>query len=85
MTNLQIRQLAASLDLEAIRYACGISCRRIALALGVPTSVVWRYEHGVTVPSGLLGIRYMRIMLALRNHLEVPEGDAADAGQEHAA
>lgn len=73
MTNLEMRDLAGTLDLAAIRRACGISCRRIAVALGVRTCVIWRYERGVTVPSGALGIRYLRIVAAMRNHAEIPE------------
>jgi hypothetical protein len=70
VTNLEMRRLARSMDLAGIRYACGFSCRQVARALGTHRCVVWRYEQGLTVPGGELGNRYMRIVLAMRNHLE---------------
>jgi hypothetical protein len=83
MTNLEMRRLAASLDLAGIRRACGFSCRQVALALGAPTCVVWRYEQRLTVPSGHLGIRYLRIIRGMRNHLEVSMA-AVKAGEDQA-
>jgi len=84
MTNLEMRQFAASEDLAAIRRACGIVGARIARAIGVPPCVIYQYEAGTKRPVGQQGARYLRIMLALRNHLEA-EADDADGERECAA
>ena len=73
MTNLEMRQLAASLDLRAIRKACGFSTIRIAKALGTEPHIVSQYERGQHIPRGQLGNRYLRIVQAMRNHAEIPE------------
>jgi|SRR5579859_501047 len=52
-----MRQLAASLDLAAIRRGCGVSCRRIALALGVDPFAVFEWERRSRTPNGALGVR----------------------------
>jgi transcriptional regulator with XRE-family HTH domain len=83
VTNQEMRRLAHSEDLAAIRQECGITAARIAEALGVLPGVVYQYERGTRKPNGQLGARYMRIMVALRNHLEVPADDELAEG-EHA-
>jgi len=52
----------------------------------VRTCVIWRYERGVTVPSGELGLRYLRIVRAMRNHAEIPETGTFEhlAGEDQA-
>lgn len=78
VTNLEMRRIAVSEDLAAIRRECGISARRIARAMGAAPPVVRQYERGLRTPNGQLGARYMRIMLALRNHLEISTSTARE-------
>jgi hypothetical protein len=58
---------------RTIREDCGFRGRTISLALGINRSGVFEWELRWLPSTSILWERYMRVIRALMNHLEVPE------------
>lgn len=71
MTRDQIARLLATTDLEELHRRCGISARTIARATGIHHGTIINWEARRRNPAGASGIRYMRIIAALRAHDDI--------------
>jgi DNA-binding transcriptional regulator YiaG len=85
MTNLEMRRLAGSLDLQGIRESCRFTLDDVSAGLRIHRQRIHDWECRRYCPSGEAGGRYLRVILAMRNHLEVAGGDAARPGWGRAA
>lgn len=63
----------AAMNLGGTRTACGITLAAMGAALGVAPATVQKWEAGTRRPKGAAGAAYLRVMVKLAAHLEVPE------------
>lgn len=71
MTRAESRDWLAAVNPGGLRTQCGFTLRTVADAAGTTFGTVWKWEQGITTPTGAAGAAYCRIVAGLARHLEV--------------
>lgn len=62
-----------TVDSRKLRLRAGITATTVGLALGVNLTTVLSWERRRSMPSGKAGKAWVRFMVGLERHFELPE------------
>lgn len=65
----QVRELTANGEAKAIRLRNAISLTEFATEIEVGATTLWRWEEGQRKPRGEAALRYLRVLLELRDRV----------------